>query len=888
MAKRKRRKITRQDWKPRGLLWILRGVWLTALSAVKLAIGAAATVLFIGIICAFVLIGALGDYLQEDVVPNVSFDLDNIDLEQTSFIYYLDGDGQVQKLQQIYADTDRQWATFDEIPEELIHAAVAIEDKRFYEHQGVDWITTVKACANMFFGGSSTFGGSTITQQLIKNLTQEDSVTVQRKVEEIFRAQKFEAEYDKDVVMEWYLNTIYLGKGCAGVKSAARTYFGKELDQLTIAECASMISITNNPSMYNPYTRPESNRKRQLTVLDQMREQGWITASEYEDAVAQEMVFTSSSAEASDEEYVCANCGFSAPARKYDRDGDTFLCPECATVADIELDETSDMYSWYTELVLDDVAKKLCEQLGWVWNSENKKVCMNMIKKGGYHIYACIDLEIQNIVDEIYTNLDNIPETKSSQQLLSAIVVIDNRTGDVVAVAGNVGEKTVFDAFSHATDEGKQTGSSMKPLTVYAPAFELGVISPASVIKDLPLNYDDGKFPLNDNRIYRLSTSILTGVRDSVNTTAVHVLDMIGTRYSFEFARDKFGLTGLLESEWLSSGRELTDIGYAPLALGALTYGITVRDMASAYATFPNDGVIRTDRTFTKVYDSDGNLLIDNTQESERILSERAVNYMNYCLRSVVSSGTAYYADLSTTAAGGKTGTSSDNRDRWFVGYTKYYTAAVWCGYKVPEEIRLVGNTTNPAGRLWNAVMKKVHQNVKWQSIYDDSDFRSATICLDSGMLATEACKADPRGNRTQRIYAYYEDLPTKECTRHVAVDFCVDGNGVVNEYCLQVEGLKFEKRGLLTFTEEDLKEIVKAKTVKDFDDYLVFLVDKDGKPKWFRGLDGKLNKDIDAPYIVCTVHNEETVKPTEPSVPEESFPDGSEPSESTEPTEAP
>ena len=167
MAKRKRRKITRQDWKPRGLLWILRGVWLTALSAVKLAVGAAATVLFIGIICAFVLIGALGDYLQEDVVPNVSFDLDNIDLEQTSFIYYLDGDGQVQKLQQIYADTDRQWATFDEIPEELIHAAVAIEDKRFYEHQGVDWITTVKACANMFFGGSSTFGGSTITQQLI-------------------------------------------------------------------------------------------------------------------------------------------------------------------------------------------------------------------------------------------------------------------------------------------------------------------------------------------------------------------------------------------------------------------------------------------------------------------------------------------------------------------------------------------------------------------------------------------------------------------------------------------------------------------------------------------------------------------------------------------------
>lgn len=254
-SKKKRRKKLRQEWNPHWSLKTLYTLGSTALSVVKIAIGAALTVALILLICGVVFVGTLGDYLQNDILKEASdWSIDDYDLEKTSFLYYVDSNGDIQQLQQIYTTTDRQIATLDEIPQDLINATVAIEDKRFYEHQGVDWITTVKACMNMFFGGDSQFGGSTITQQLIKNVSQENSITVQRKVMEIFRAQMFEKEYDKDLIMYEYLNRIYLGKGCYGVKSAAAAYFGKELQSLTTAECASLISITNNPSLFNPYS----------------------------------------------------------------------------------------------------------------------------------------------------------------------------------------------------------------------------------------------------------------------------------------------------------------------------------------------------------------------------------------------------------------------------------------------------------------------------------------------------------------------------------------------------------------------------------------------------------------------------------------------------------
>ena len=875
--KPKRQRLERQEWVPALPLRIAHSVWKAAFAAFKIAVGTVSTVLLVCVICAFVFIGIVGNYLQEDIIPNAEMNLDNYDLDQTSFIYYQDTDGSIKELQQIYTTTDREWATYEEIPQDLIHAAVAIEDKRFYEHQGVDWITTSKACVNMFFGGSSEFGGSTITQQLIKNLTQEDGVTVQRKVLEIFRAQQFERRYNKEVVLEWYLNTIYMGQGCYGIKTAAATYFGKELKDLTTAECASLISITNNPSIFDPYsgefeydgemmTGAERNRTRQENTLWVMKEEGWITEAEYDAAMAQEMVFKYGIEEES-QEFTCENdeCQYTGAKDTFLVVDGSYYCPECGTALSVDSD---DVYSWFVEAVLDDVAEALAELKGMEWNDETRETCMNLIKRGGYHIYTTLDMTVQEQVDDIYTDLNEIPEARSKQQLQSAIVVVDNRTGDIVAMSGGVGKKVVFDAYNRATTATLQTGSSIKPISVYAPAFEMGVISPATVVRDLPLNYDDGAFPLNYERNYNYSRAIWQGVVDSVNTIAVNVLDMIGTQYSYNFATEKFGLNDLVDHYEYSDGTVVSDINYAPLALGALTEGATVRDMSAAYATFANNGVYREARTFTKVYDSEGNLVIDNTQDSEQILSEKTVTYMNYCLDNVANT------DVGDVDVYGKTGTTSDNKDRWFCGFTGYYTAAVWCGYDTPEEINLVGDYTNPASRLWYKVMEPLHEDKEDVLLYDYYGMSRADICLDSGLLATDACRKDIRTelynlDRVDYFRAYSEDLPTESCDKHILVDYCVTGGGVCNEYCSQFDDVKIEKRSLLKLTQEEIDELLKAKPYNLESEYLVddyiYLVNRNGTPGDFTGLKNNINKDkngksLNVPYKVCTVHTKEAL----------------------------
>ena len=869
--KPRRQRLERQEWEPALPLRIIHAAWKAVFAAFKIAVGTAATVFFICTICALVFVGIVGNYLQEDIIPYADMDLDNYDLDQTSFIYCQDTDGSIMELQQIYTATDREWATYEEIPEDLINAAIAIEDKRFYEHQGVDWITTSKACVNMFFGSSSEFGGSTITQQLIKNLTQEDGVTVQRKVLEIFRAQQFERRYRKEVIMEWYLNTIYMGQGCWGVKTAAATYFGKPLQELTTAECASLISITNNPSLFDPYseafeydgevmTGAERNRVRQEDTLWSMKEEGWLTEEEYEAAMEQEMVFKYG-IEDIQAEYSCDNdeCGYSGTDSSFLFVDGEYRCPECGNTVETD---TDDVYSWFVEAVLDDVAQALAELQGMKWNDETRATCMNLIKRGGYHIYTTLDMNVQEQVDAIYTDLNEIPEARSKQQLQSAITVIDNRTGDIVAMSGGVGKKVVFDAYNRA-EAPLQTGSSIKPLTVYAPAFEMGVITPVTVVKDLPFNYDDGAFPLNYERTYNYTRSIWQGVVDSVNTIAVNVLDMIGTQYSYNFAHDKFGLKDLTDYYEYSDGSSVSDINYAPLALGALTEGATVRDMTAAYATFANEGVYREARTFTKVYDSEGNLIIDNTQESEQILSEKTITYMNYCLDNVTDT------DVGDVDVYGKTGTTSDHKDRWFCGFTGYSTAAVWCGYDTPEEINLVGDDSNPAQRLWYKVMEPLHEGKEDVLLYDYYGLSRVDICMDTGMLMTNACKNDIRTElydleRTDYFRVYWEDAPTERCDKHVEVDYCITGGGVCNDYCAQIKDVKIEKKALLKMTQEEIDELLKAEDEKLEKEYLVddyiYLINSDGTPGDFTGLKNNINKDkngksLKVPYKVCTVH---------------------------------
>ena len=898
MKDKKKKQNARQAWEPHGIFKFLHALWMIAFSAAKIALGAVATVLCIVVVCMFVFVGLLGNYLEDDVIPNSNFALENFDLDQTSFMYYVDQNGDIQQLQRIYATTNRQWASYEEFPQDLIDAAVAIEDKRFFEHQGVDWITTVKACVGMFMGGNGA-GGSTITQQLIKNMTEEDSVTVQRKVMEWFRAAALEKTHDKKVIMEYYLNTIYLGESCFGIKSAAAKYFGKEIQMLTPAECACLVSITNNPSIYGPYMRTEfpfgpdkeimdgkqRNKLRQETVLWQMHTQGMLTDEEYDQALNQELVFKSGISD--DDRYiVCENedCGYGNIRLTYELGDDgKYYCPQCGSEVSVETDASQAVYSWFVDTALEDVAKDLAKQDGAEWNSETKTVYLNRIQRGGYHIYTTLDMKVQNQVDAIYKNLDEIPGTRSAQQLQSAIVVTDNRTGDIVAMAGGVGDNKGFDDYNRA-EVPLQVGSSMKPLAVYAPAFEMGAISPATVVLDLPLRYDPIVFPRNDNRSYSYSRTIFSGVVSSVNAIAVNTLDMIGTTASYNFAKNKFRLNDLTDNYVRSDGFVMSDIDYAPLGMGALTRGASVRDMTSAFGTFANDGIWREGRTYTKVYDSEGNLVLDNVQESEQILTEKTINYMNLCLAEAVSGGTGTSARLNGMMVCGKTGTTSNNRDRYFCGFTGYYTAAVWCGYDQPEQIYLY-ESRNPSAVLWKKVMAPLHEGKQNVKLYDTDGMGAITVCLDSGMLATDACKMDIRTvdvERTASARAYKEDRPTKYCDKHVKVDYCDTGNGVATEYChlfAGVDAAKITERALVKFTQEEVEAIKKASTagLKNVyvNDSAIYLVDKKGDDLSFHGIKGNANKNVDAPYIVCPVHTKQawdayqaSLKPVDPVLP--------------------
>lgn len=885
MAEEKKKKkgnykdwTTRQEWNPPWIVKLLYHAWMIVFGAFKIALGAAATVAIICGICLMVFAGAVGDYLEEDILPNVEADLDRGSMEEISTLYYVDADGNIQTLQQVYAALSREWVSIDQIPEDLIHAAVAIEDKRFFEHQGVDWVTTIRACAKMFFGDAS-MGGSTITQQLMKNYYQDDSITVQRKVREIFRATQLEKKYDKATILEWYLNTIYLGNGTAGVKSAAAAYFGKELEMLTTAECASLISITNNPSLFDPYgeefeydgrlqTGMERNKGRQELVLREMLNQGWLTQAEYNEAVAQELVLKSG-IDFEDKMAYCETegCGYHGLVKTLTPSGDDYLCPQCGQIVPVERENNGGVYSFFVDTVLEDLAQALAERDGLTWDKENKlmrKLYMDKIQTGGYHIYTTFNAEAQAVIDNLYNNPDNMPEGLSGQQLQSAAVLINNRTGDIIAMAGKVGEKEFFDEFNRATDAEVQSGSAIKPLSVYAPAFELGIANPATVMPDMPLSYDGGAYPLNDDRIYTRYSTVANGLYNSVNAVTAWTLYNLGIDNGFYFARDKFRLSTLVEEEVTEDGTVLSDKNTAALALGAQTYGVTVRDMATAFATFANNGEYRRARTFTKVYDRDGNLVLDNTQEREQILSEKTVNYVNYCLEKVLST-TGSGADFAGQTEYGKTGTADNETARWFCGFTAYYTAAVWFGYDQPEHIY----GSNPAPSTWRKIMEPLHEGLERVQMYSLDGMSYYTICKDSGKFATEACSQDVRSgyNPLQGAYAYPEDVSGGSCDKHVLVDYCTTGGGVATEYCKKFaaeEGssIKIEKKALVKLTQSELDEIRRGVSVGLSKIYLqndyIYLINSDGSDASFKGVSGSVNENVNAPYMVCPLHTKE------------------------------
>ena len=868
----------------------LRGIyhiWKAVYGTLKVIFGAVATVALICLICMFVFVNIVAGYLEEDIMPNADISLGDHDVELNSFLYCVD-DGEFVMYQKIFATVNREWATYEQIPQNMVNAAIAIEDHRFYEHQGVDWITTFKAIVRMFFGNADA-GGSSITQQLIKNVTGESGVTVQRKVLEIFKAMELERKYTKEQIMEQYLNEIYLGQSCYGVRAAAAAYFGKELEKLTLAECASIISITNAPTFYDPYQNFDNNKDRKEDVLWSMRNQGLITEDEYQEALNQELVLKRGIS-LEDTMVSCKNesCSYRDVVSTLTHKDNKYYCPNCGDLVEIKDIGSEDVYSWYTDTVLEDVAMALAEKDGMEWNRATRQNYMQRIQSGGYHIYTCLDLDVQAQVDKIYKDLNQIPADRSGQQLQSAIVIKSNESNDIIALAGGVGPNKEFDDWNRATDGELQSGSAIKPITIYAPAFESGKITPATVIKDMPLSYNivsTGPYPKNDDREYDYSKTIFAGVTSSTNAVAAQTLHLIGSTYSFDFAKDRFGISTLVDNYTDKTGKVHSDKSVAALALGAQTWGVTVRDMADAFGTFTNDGEYVKGRTFTRVYDSNGNLVIDNTQQTREIISTKTVDYMNYCLVNATRNGTGKEADLSRSlgiSTAGKTGTTANAKDRWYCGFTGYYTAAVWVGYDSPEVIRLV-NGGNPAAQLWKKVMQPLHKGLSNRVLYNAGAMKNISVCLDSGLRATDACGLDIRDlDRVAVAPVYPGDGPKGVCEKHVMVEYCTTGEGVANEYCkhfAEVDpNVKIEKKSLVKMTQEELEEILKAER-HGLDplflmDQYVYLIDANGNDKTFKGFHNDANYGEDAPYIVCKTHTKQAWEKYEKDHPSE---DGSE-----------
>jgi len=713
------------------------------------------TLILVGFLTVLIFACIFAMYIKNDLSEQVDFSVEGFELDQTSVIYYQDRQtGQWLELRRLYENENRVWVGLEEIPLNLRNACIAIEDRKFEDHNGVDWLRTIRASLNMFTG-KKIYGASTITQQLIKNLTHDDEVTVRRKLVEIFRAIEFDQKYSKDDILEWYLNIIPLGQRCYGVQAASLVYFGKNVEDLSLAECASLIGITNNPSMYDPYINEEANRKRQIDILYTMLEQGYIDERQYDQAKNEKLVFVNKSGE---------------------------------TAAG-----SSNFFSYFEDQVVNEVVRDLMEKTG---NSYD--VTLRMLQTGGYQIYCTVDPRLQEKVEAVYEDLTNIPETESSQQLQSAIVITDNETGDVVAMAGGIGKKEGSLLLNRATQSYRQPGSILKPISVFAPALELGVVTPSTVYDDTPYQFTEkAAWPENHDKVYRGLVSVNDAVANSLNTVAVKLVAQLGEQVCFDYARNNFGLTSLVQERVTSTGAVLTDADLAPLALGALNGGgVTVKDMAEAYTAFPNGGTCREARTYTRVLDASGKVILENTQDSNVAMSEKTAWYSTYMMMNTVTQGTGTGAQLSNMAVAGKTGTTDNDVDRWFAGYTPYYTAVVWAGHDYPEAVVLKNSDDNPAITLWQKVMEQVHQGLEPASFRKPTDVVQVSCCRDSGKLATEACRNDVRGDRTVTGELCLDDVPTENCDVHRFVKIC--GDHVANEFCAEVPGNRLEEVGLI------------------------------------------------------------------------------------------
>lgn len=709
-------------------------------------LGAAAkaiiTVLLIGICTGAIFTLIFAAFVKNSLKDELKVSLSEFSLNQTSTLYCWDSSiGDYIVLDELSGREGKStWINYEDIPKAMEHAAVAIEDKRFYEHYGVDWYRTTAAFGSMFLHMDSSFGGSTITQQLLKNLLHFDEVTVKRKVLEIFRALELEKSYTKEEIIEWYLNFIWLGHGCRGVQAASREYFGKDASDLSVAECACLIGITNNPSMYDPVYHPEANRKRTSTILYEMLDQGYLTQSEYDEAIAEELVFSSGITDGDEEGIV------------------------------------SDSTEWFTDAVIEDVIADLMEL-----KDIDYKTAETLLLNAGYKIYTTMDRTVQDIIDDVYSTTDNIPSgyvRSATQDLQSSIVVMDPITGDIRGLSGGIGRKEGSRLLNLATQSQRSPGSTIKPIASYSICLDRGLVMPYTVFDDSDFTKLGGInwLPNNDDFSNSGSVTLRSALQHSINTIAAQLVDMITPRASYNQLVNRLGFTSLVDDP--AGG--YSDVGYAAMSLGQLTNGVTVREMCQAYTPFCNDGIFTASRTYSRIEDASGALVYENVPETNVALSKRTAYYMTEMLNNAVNHGTGWLAKFDNMAVAGKTGGSSGWKDRWFIGYTPYLLGAVWTGYKMPETM----GSSNPATGMWKQVMERVHEALGYAdtSFGTPDDMVRVTVCCDTGLLATEACEHDIRGDRTMTLYMEPNELPSTVCQAHVFTDICTDTYHLFNE----------------------------------------------------------------------------------------------------------
>lgn len=661
-------------------------------------------------------------------------------------------DSENKEILALQSAQNREMVDSEDIPQYLKDAYIAIEDRRFMEHHGVDFKRLTSAVINFILPGGTSHGGSTITQQVIKNVTGEDKKSIKRKVQEAWRAMELERNLTKDQILEIYMNLIYMGENCYGVQSASKTYFGKDVKDLTLAECASLAGITNLPGKYDPFTSKgrENNLKRQKIILYEMLDSNKITQQEYDEAVNQELVFAE---------------------------------------ANRNKDKVASNQPYFVDQVILDVKRDLMAA------GYSEDMAIKTIYNNGLKIYTCMDSKIQKAMDEVFLNPEYFTKINSntSQSPQAAMVIIDPKTGQVKAMYGGAGEKIGI-PFNRATSLDKQPGSTIKPIAVYGPAINEGTITPATIIDDVPVRYDphsDRLYPKNSggSKDYAGLTSIHDAITRSVNVVAATVWkDYLGPDLSLNYL-SKVGINRDKE-------RNLA------ISMGGLEKGVSPLHMAAAYVPFVNKGIYYEPTTYTKVEDMNGNIILEKKPAHNIVYEETAAYVMVNMLKDVVNSpdGTASRCKLQNgkMPTAGKTGTTDNNTNKWFVGFSPYYIGATWYGYD--RNVTLTTNERNRAQFIWHDVMEKVHANLTPVDFEKPSGVVSKTICKYSGKIATELCYKDPRGSAVREEYFIKGTGPSDDdkCDTHVIARVCKDSkdiferNLLAGPYC--PDGSVFEK----------------------------------------------------------------------------------------------